>query len=150
MTAPLKFMLTEACDPCRCGSRLVNIVRRINSNQSVSYLGKCAECNNVNIRGAFSHSLIQSLMTDEQIMETPIIQDNRCYQCSGDGCEFCVQDECRVCGSHYRVEHHHWWPQSMRTAEMNEGWYKFTDPLCRECHTQWHNHITPHLTRNHR
>lgn len=73
--------------------------------------------------------------------DIPLFRDNRAGCCDGTGCEHCRPSPCERCGSHERVEVHHWAPSYL--FDDSHLWPMST--LCRKCHTRWHRIVTPKM-----
>jgi hypothetical protein len=136
--------------PC-CGSEelIATVVRFINRNGSEALVPRCVKCGKTHRGNPIARESIRKLFSDEQFANIPLIGNDSCRNCAGSGCERC-SDPCRVCGNHQRVELHHWWPRAMQTRNTHDAWVDLTDPLCRQCHEEWHNTITPNLMRKNR
>lgn len=95
-------------------------------------------------RGSFIVQHLVREYLDELHMhldDLPVLIDNSCENCGGNGCSWCVGDPCVRCGSHEHIEWHHWAPRHLfDDAEM---WP--TALLCRKCHQHWHQVVTPNM-----
>jgi len=53
---------------------------------------------------------------------------------------------CAVCGGR-DVENHHWAPRAIFGKDEAERWPQ--DNLCKTCHDEWHQRVTPQLINRH-
>jgi RecJ-like exonuclease len=143
----LEIKLWRAC--CDIDEPTVTVVRYINRNGSEALVPRCVKCGTIHRGNPIARESIRKLFSDEQFANIPVAGNESCRNCHGHGCEWCSVP-CDVCGGHTRVEQHHWWPRAMQTRNTHEGWIDLTSPLCRQCHEDWHNTITPTLMRKNR
>lgn len=137
-TTELRF---PDCDCLNHDYKLRSIIARNGTRQYAIF------CLTSGWRGAFVRKATASTIASQHgkaITEIPVHKDNRPGCCGGRGCATC-SEQCVRCGGYERVEWHHWAPYHL-FSDAND-WP--CSPLCRRCHTEWHNVVTPnmHLVR---
>jgi len=102
---------------CSCGSVSWAIARYITSAGHIRHVWYCQECNNRSNMYEPNHPhLVYKKVFDES-------DETACEKCGRLG-----------------AEEHHWMPRHLSPDEA-DNWP--TGFLCQNCHSQWHNTVTP-------
>jgi len=123
-----KHCVVDMITCSHCGSQKVNFYRQINKNGNQVVIARCQQCNgNPQPNVAFYK---KSLFDLEKL---PILEDYRTYA-----------EPCAVCKQQVGTEYHHVAPRYLFGAEC-ENWPGVW--LCREHHKEWHDKVTPDMSR---
>jgi RecJ-like exonuclease len=128
---------------CGCGFSISLELRTLVMRDArKQYAIHCTACDK---RGDFisKHDAQQIAASKHMTLDDiPIDKDNRCDSCAGEGCNKC-STPCERCGSYQHIEHHHWAPRHL--FDDADAWP--TSNLCRECHVEWHQAVTPDMNK---
>lgn len=78
------------------------------------------------------------------VASVPVERSNACTWCDATGCALCCPVPCERCRRYKPTHRHHTAPRAL----FEDADYWPIVSLCQECHTYWHQVMTPNLRRN--
>lgn len=117
------------CKQCSANTEVV-LVRTITGSGVSQVYWKCSACGK-NAGGSAQYIKHEKITTyGLEITSILIEKDYR-------------QEKCQVCGT-LGAEYHHWAPRHLfgdAADKWPTGW------LCKKCHDEWHNKVTPNMCK---
>lgn len=132
MSLTIKSGMCSGCD----GLVEAKLHRKIFANGAYSFPWKCPGCGKLNPFGDsgglwIAKEKVENRIQPDEIDALPVIMPDLSYRCTR-------------CGER-TSELHHWAPRAI-FGDGCEGWPK--DYLCKKCHDEWHEKVTPQLRGN--
>jgi hypothetical protein len=122
----MNYWEPNVCEYCL---GMTMVFRQINANGAEVAVERCSVCYK---RPKSSKMFLPKSLFGGDVSTFPVYRDN-----------LKDADPCERCGSREGTEYHHWMPHHL--SDDADSWPGAN--LCKKCHKEWHDIVTPEMTK---